>query len=250
MNILLPDTNVLITGAATGIGKAMALAFADVGANVFVNHFKQTEQAEALLEELLEKGNKAQAYDADVSDKTAVNEMVGKISSYAGGVDVLVNNAGISRPTPFLEISEQDWKQTLDINLGGAFNGCQAVLPGMLNRGKGNIINIVSELGYLGRSEFAAYCASKGALITLTRSLAREFAPQVRVNAIAPGPVMTDLLRGEINSEEELQAEKNIPLQRIAEPEEIAATAVFLASEYASFYCGDVLSPSGGALMR
>ena len=120
----------------------------------------------------------------------------------------------------------------------------------MLERGSGCIINMASELGYLGRAQFAPYTASKGGIITLTRSLAREFAPAIRVNAIAPGPCETDMLRAEIQTEAQLQAEMDLPMQRLATPEDIAGTAVFLASDYASYYCGDVLSPNGGSLMR
>ena len=120
----------------------------------------------------------------------------------------------------------------------------------MIKKGEGIIINIVSELGYLGRENYSAYTASKGALITLTRSLAREFAPIVRVNGIAPGPVLTDLLRNELKTDQDFTKEMDIPLKRFAEPDEIASSAVFLASDQARFYCGDILSPNGGALMR
>ena len=246
MEISLEYKNVLVTGGATGIGRAIAEAFTETGANVMINHFDQAAQAD----ELVDNGPVRDAFNADVSDKASVTSMMQKISDRYGPLDVLVNNAAISQPTPFLEISEEVWDRTLGVNLKGAMLCCQAAIPGMLDEGEGVIINIVSELGYLGREQFAAYTASKGALITLTRSLAREFAPAIRVNGIAPGPVMTNLLRGEIETEKDWQQEMDIPLQRIAEPEEIAGTAVFLASDYARFYCGDVLSPSGGALMR
>ncbi len=246
MQISLAHKNVLVTGAATGIGRAIAMAFADAGANVFINHLDQDQPAA----ELLATCSISEAYNADVSNRKAVLNMVGTIEDKYGCIDVLVNNAGISQPTPFLEITEEHWDRTLNVNLKGAMLCSQAVIPGMLNKGDGVIINIVSELGYLGREQFAAYTASKGGLISLTRSLAREFAPGIRVNGIAPGPVMTDLLRGELKTEQDLQKEMDIPLQRIAEPEEIASSAVFLASDYARFYCGDILSPNGGSLMR
>lgn len=246
MQITFDHKNVLVTGAATGIGRAIAVAFADSGANVFINHLDQDNQVEHLIAE----NSITAAYSADISNKAAVTQMVGRITREHGAIDILVNNAGISKPGPFLEISEEDWDRTLNINLKGAMLCCQAVIPGMLDRGAGCIINIVSELGYLGRENFSAYTASKGGLITLTRSLAREFAPTLRVNGIAPGPVMTDLLRGEIKTDADLEKEMAIPLQHIAEPEEIASSALFLASEHASFYCGDILSPNGGSLMR
>jgi 3-oxoacyl-[acyl-carrier protein] reductase len=246
MQVSFENKNVLVTGGATGIGKAIAEAFARAGANVMINHYNQA----ALADEMADNGTISAAYDADVSKKPQVTSMVQKISRSHGPIDILVNNAAISQPTPFLELSEQLWDRTIDVNLKGTMLCCQAAIPGMLDRGEGVIINMVSELGYLGRELFSAYTASKGALITLTRSLAREFAPKIRVNAIAPGPVMTDLLRGELKSYEDLEREMDIPLHRIAEPEEISGTALFLASEYARFYCGDVLSPNGGSLMR
>ena len=211
-----------------------------------IYHLQQDELVKAVLSQTAIKA----AYSADVSNSSAVRDMVASIEEQYGSIDILVNNAAISKPKPFLDISEAEWERTLDVNLKGAMLMSQAIIPGMLNKNQGCIINIVSELGYLGRENFAAYSASKGAVITLTRSLAREFAPAIRVNGIAPGPVMTDLLRGEIKTDEDLQKEMDIPLKRIAEPEEIAGTAVFLASDYARFYCGDILSPNGGALMR
>jgi len=234
MEISHTDKNVLVTGGATGIGRAIAEAFSQSGATVFINHLGQQDKIREIQKEATIKGD----WSADVSNRNTVNAMVADIEKLHGNIDILINNAAISNPSPFLETVEADWDEVINTNLKGTVFASQAVIPGMLKKGSGCIINIVSELGYLGRENFTVYSASKGALITLTRSLAREFAPVIRVNGIAPGPVMTDLLRGEIKN------------QRIAEPEEIAGTAVFLASDYASFYCGDILSPSGGALMR
>jgi 3-oxoacyl-[acyl-carrier protein] reductase len=246
MNISLNNKNVLVTGATSGIGRAIAEAFSNAGAAVFINHLNQQESADKLLTANIAR----QAFNADVRNRQAITTMVDTIRNNFGSIDILVNNAGISHPQPFLEITEADWDETLNTNLKGAVFCSQAVIPGMLEKGDGSIINIVSELGYLGRENFAAYTASKGGLITLTRSLAREFAPSIRINGIAPGPVMTDLLKAEIKSDEDLQKEMSIPLKRIAEPSEIAGSAVFLASDYARFYCGDILSPNGGSLMR
>ena len=246
MQISHSGKNVLITGAATGIGKSIAIQFAESGAHVFINHINQLSQAN----ELLNHKNIIESYSVDVGDKAAVSNMVDTIENRHGPIDVLINNAGISHPKPFLETDITDWQQTIDTNLMGTVFCCQSTIPGMLKKGEGVILNIVSELGYLGRENYSAYTASKGALITLTRSLAREFAPIVRVNGIAPGPVLTDLLRNELKTDEDFSKEMDIPLKRFAEPEEIAATAIFLASDHARFYCGDILSPNGGALMR
>lgn len=250
MQISLQNKNVLITGAATGIGKAMSEAFAEAGANVVINHYKQYEVANDLVNKISRKGTKALVIEADVRNAQQVYNMVDSAINQLGSIDILVNNASISRVTPFLEVSEQEWDDILNTNLKSVFLCSQAVIPNMLEQKSGVIINIASELGYLGRAKFAPYTASKGGVITLTRSLAKEFAPQIRINAIAPGPVWTGMLKSEIKTDEDLENEKDIPMQRIAEPMEIASSAVFLASEYASFYCGDVISPNGGSLMR
>jgi len=244
------NKTVLVTGAGKGIGRAIALAFAQSGARVAINDHEIPEDLSELLGQCTEAADEAIFCQADVSQADAVAEMVAQVSDELGTIDVLVNNAGISRPKPFLELTEADWNQTLDINLKSVFLCSQQVLPAMQEKGEGCIINIASELGYLGRAEFAPYTASKGGIITLTRSLAREFAPTIRINAIAPGPCDTEMLHSEINTPEQMEQELDIPMQRFGRPEEIAATAVFLASEHAGFYCGDVLSPNGGSLMR
>lgn len=250
MDIRFNDKTVLVTGAATGIGKAMAQAFAQAGANVVINHFRQTSLAEELADELMASGAQVLAVDADVGKRDEVSSMVGQALAVFGNIEVLINNAGISIVKPFLEVTEEEWDRVLETNLKSVFHCCQAVLPGMLKRRSGVIINIASELGYLGRARFAPYTASKGGIITLTRSLAREYAPEISINAIAPGPVLTPMLESEISNEQELQEEMAIPAGRLGKPEEIAATALFLASEHAGYYYGDVLSPNGGALMR
>lgn len=250
MTIDLSGKTALITGAATGIGRATALAFARAGANVVVNHLAQPDQAQTVVDEAVAQGVRALAINADVSRRDSVRAMVDEALQTFRGIDILVNNAGISQVKPFLELTDADWDRILNTNLRSVFLCCQSVLPGMLERGEGVIINMASELGYLGRARFAHYTASKGGVITLTRSLAREFAPQIRVNAIAPGPVVTPMLEAEISNEDELAAEMDIPAGRLGQPEDIAGSAVFLASEHARYYCGDVISPNGGALMR
>lgn len=238
------DKTVMVTGAAKGIGAAVSEAFLAQGANV------------VMLDKRWETSPSPPATDhslhlrTDVSDGDAVRHAFEKTVAHFGTVDILINNAGISQPKPFLALTEDDWDRTLDANLKSVFLCCQQALRSMLVNRRGCIINMASELAYLGRAEFSPYAASKGAILSLTRSLAREFAPDIRINAVAPGPVDTDLLHAEINTPEQLKNELAIPLQRFASPQEIAATVLFLASEQASFYCGEVLSPNGGALMR
>ncbi|OIQ83063.1 3-oxoacyl-[acyl-carrier-protein] reductase FabG [mine drainage metagenome] len=239
----------LVTGAATGIGRAIAVAMAEAGATVIVNHLGRAELADETVALIAAAGGSAWAVEADVSQGAAVRGMMDACLQRHGGVDILVNNAGILLEKPFLDMRESEWDHVLATDLKSVFLCCQAALPAMLRRGGGCIINVASELGYLGRAGFTAYTAAKAGVITLTRSLAREFAPKVRINAIAPGPVDTPMLALDQMSAAWAAKEADVPMGRVGRPEEIAATAVFLASAHASYYCGQTLSPNGGALM-
>jgi 3-oxoacyl-[acyl-carrier protein] reductase len=241
---------VLVTGAASGIGRAIAVAFAEQGARVAINHAGRTQDALITAQAVDQAGGLPLVIEADVSQREQVRGMVAEVIYRFGGIDVLVNNAGIVLVKPFLETTPDDWQQVIDIDLTSVFHTCQAVLPHMLANAGGCIINVASELAFLGRDRYCAYTAAKGGVVTLTRSLAREFAPTIRVNALAPGPTDTAMLASELTTPELVARETDIPLRRIADPREIAGTAVFLASDQASFYCGDTLSPNGGALMR
>lgn len=236
----------LVTGAATGIGRATALMLAQAGAHVVVNHLRQAEAAQAVVQAIEATGGQATAIEADVSVAGDVERLVAE----AGEVHILVNNAGIIQEKPFLDTTEADWDRMLGIDLKSVFLTSRAVLPGMVARGSGVIVNLASDLGILGRENYAPYCAAKAGVIGLTRSLAREFAPHgIRVNAIAPGPVNTAMVSLEHMSAEWMEKELAIPQHRVAEPEEIAATALFLASDLSRFYCGQVLGPNGGSAM-
>lgn len=236
----------LVTGAATGIGRATALLLAQAGAHVVVNHLRQAEAAQAVVQAIESAGGQAMAIDADVSVGSEVQRLVAQ----AGEVHILVNNAGIIQEKPFLDTTEADWDRMLGVDLKSVFLTSRAVLPGMVARGGGVIVNLASDLGILGRENYAPYCAAKAGVIGLTRSLAREFAAHgIRVNAIAPGPVNTAMVSLESMSAEWMEKELAIPQHRVAEPEEIAATALFLASDLSRFYCGQVLGPNGGSVM-
>ncbi|RKT22199.1 3-oxoacyl-[acyl-carrier protein] reductase [Paraburkholderia sp. RAU2J] len=249
MQIALDGKVALVTGAATGIGRATARMLASAGARVAVGHFNQHEAASEVCRDIEAAGGIAQAYDFDVTDSAAFQAAVAELGERWRRIDVLVNNAGVLLDKPFLETSEADWRRVVDIDLTGVFIGCRAVLPSMLHARQGVIVNIASELGMLGRAHFAPYCAAKAGVIALTRSLAREFAPTVRINAVAPGPVATAMLSADHMSAEALALEAAIPAGRVGSPNEIAATIVFLASDHASFYHGQTISPNGGAWM-
>ena len=248
-NLSLGGRTALVTGAATGIGRAIALAFAQAGAAVVVNHLGQAAQAAALVQELQVFSVPAWALEADVSLAADVSRLAAQVQSACGTLDILVNNAGIIQEKYFLETTEADWDHMLGTNLKSVFLTSRAFLPAMVARQQGVIINIASDLGILGRAQMAPYCAAKAGVIGLTRSLAREFAPAIRVNAIAPGPVNTAMVSLASMSAESIQKELDIPQQRFAEPTEIAATALFLASDLSRFYCGQVLGPNGGSVM-
>ncbi len=250
MHIDLGGHVALVTGAASGIGRAIAAALAGAGAAVAINHLGRAAEAHELATSLSDSGATAMAVEADVSRGEDVARMVQQVRGTLGAIDILVNNAAIVQVKAFLQVTEEDWDRMLNTDLKSVFLCTRAVLPQMLETGRGVVINIASELAFLGRAQYAPYTAAKGGVVALTRSLAREFAPRIRVNAIAPGPVDTEMLRSELAVTGALGKETDIPMGRLGRAEEIAATAVFLASEHGSFYCGEILSPNGGALMR
>ena len=247
--ISLEGKTALITGAATGIGRSIALALAAAGARIAINHIGQTAQARQTVEQMAGNGASAIEVEADITKAANVERMVDKVRAALGQIDILVNNAGVILEKPFLQTSQEDWDYVLNADLKGVFLCSRAVLPEMVKRESGIVINIASELGFLGRELYAPYCAAKAGVIGLTRAMAREFAPAIRVNAIAPGPIATPMLSLDNMSAAMLERERAIPARRIGEPEEIAGTALFLASGLASFYYGQVLSPNGGAWM-
>jgi NAD(P)-dependent dehydrogenase (short-subunit alcohol dehydrogenase family) len=235
---------VLITGAGQGIGAAIARRFALQGEKLVLVDVN-AEQLRLLAESLADTGCELMQMTADVAKKDQVNDLVSLVVERFGRLDVLVNNAGIIRDNLISNISEQDWDQVLDVNLKGAFLCCQAVFPTFKQQRSGKIVNIVSR-AWLGSIGQANYTASKGGLVSLTRSLALEFARfQVNVNAVAPGAIDSPMTQG-LTQEARERLIRMQPTGKMGRVEDIAAAVAFLASEDAEFITGQVLHVDGG----
>jgi 3-oxoacyl-[acyl-carrier protein] reductase len=242
----------LVTGASRGIGRGIAEGFGEEGATVGVNYPPSEEEraeAKAVVETIKDWGSEAIALEADVSDAEDVRSMVDTFEREYGSVDVLMNNAGIATQSPIAEMSVEMWDEMIAVDHRGVFLTTRHVLPGMLDEGGGKIINTASQLGFKGAAGLVHYCAAKGGVIAFTRALACEVAPDVTVNAIAPGPIRTDILSG-ISEEWMREKEAELPLSRLGEVEDVVPTAVFLASGDADYYTGQTLSPDGGDAMH
>ncbi|WP_298018941.1 elongation factor P 5-aminopentanone reductase [uncultured Dysosmobacter sp.] len=239
----------LVTGASRGIGRAVAVELAREGWAVCVNYLEHREAAESLVRQLRDSGHMAIAVGADVADRQAVEAMVQAVKAELGPVDLLVNNAGISRQGLFQDTDDETWDRTLAVNLTGARNTAKAVLPHMLSEKRGCIINISSIWGLRGASCEVAYACSKAAIIGFTRSLALELAPSgIRVNCVAPGCIETDMVRA-LGEETRAMLVEETPLGRLGTPEDIAHAVAFLASERAAFLTGQVLTADGGFIV-
>lgn len=236
----------LITGSSRGIGRAEALRLARDGYAVCVNYIRRADKAAEVLDILKSEGLPAIAVQADVADRDAVAAMVRRTEETFGPVTLLVNNAGIAEQHQFQDITPEYWKRIFDVNLGGAFNTIQAVLPHMLHEHAGCIVNTASIWGLHGASCEAAYSSTKHAVVGLTKSLAAELGPtHIRVNAVAPGVVDTDMVHV-LGSETLDSLARTTPLARLGRPEDIADAVSFLASDRASFITGQILACDGG----
>ena len=242
---------VLVTGAQQGIGRAIALRCAAAGADVAINWLDDEDTANDIADEIRANGRRALTVRGDVGQLAEVEAIVAAVETQLGPIDVLVNNAGVFPRVPFLELTERDWDYVLDINLKGSCFCAQAVARRMVAAGRpGAIINLTSGAAYRGSPRGVHYCASKGGVVSLTRQMALELAPhRIRVNAIAPG--LTDTAQPRYGStEEEIAATaRAIPLGRIAQPDDIARTTVFLASDEAGFVTGQILHVNGGGYL-
>ncbi|GER79631.1 MAG: 3-oxoacyl-[acyl-carrier-protein] reductase [Anaerolineales bacterium] len=247
--ITLKDKVALVTGGSRGIGRAIALELAARGAAVTVNYNRSAEAADEVVKQIVDAGGKAAAFQADVSNFRQAEDLVKFAIETFGDLHILVNNAGITKDTLIMMMSEADWDSVIDTNLKSAFNCSKAAVKHMMRKRYGRIINIASVAGQMGNAGQANYSASKGGQIALTKSLARELASRnITVNAVAPGFVDTDIL--DAMPQETLEAAlKFVPLGRKGKPEEIAYAVSFLASERAAYITGQALGVDGGMAM-
>jgi 3-oxoacyl-[acyl-carrier protein] reductase len=249
LNATLAGKSAIVTGAASGIGRAIAVALSQEGCSLCLVDRAPLDKITAVVDAIAAAGGSALAVQADVADEGQVISAVANAASQLGNIDIVVNNAGILIEKPLLETTTGDFDAVIAVNLKGSFLVGREALRHMVKQRSGRVINIASELAYLGRANTSIYCASKGGIISMTRSWAREFAPDILVNAIAPGPTDTAMLEADSTPPETLAKETDIPLGRIAQPEEIAGAAVFLAGPGATFITGQCISPNGGAVM-
>jgi 3-oxoacyl-[acyl-carrier protein] reductase len=250
MNDALSGQIVVVTGASRGIGAAVALAAAREGADVGVCYHERQAQAEEVVESIRSLGREARSFAADLSDPIQARAVIEDAETHFGRIDGLVNNAGIMPESPFLDIDDEAWDRVIRTDLYSAFACSQAALPGMVERGKGSIVMTSSRLGQIGWPELAHYSAAKAALLGLVKSLAREFGPKgIRVNAVAPGPTVTEMTAALITDEAGRRRLAELPAGRFGTPEEVAQSVVFLLSDSASLYYGQTLGPNGGGFM-
>ncbi|MDM5496950.1 3-oxoacyl-[acyl-carrier-protein] reductase [Staphylococcus aureus] len=239
----------LVTGASRGIGRSIALQLAEEGYNVAVNYAGSKEKAEAVVEEIKAKGVDSFAIQANVADADEVKAMIKEVVSQFGSLNVLVNNAGITRDNLLMRMKEQEWDDVIDTNLKGVFNCIQKATPQMLRQRSGAIINLSSVVGAVGNPGQANYVATKAGVIGLTKSAARELASRgITVNAVAPGFIVSDMTDA-LSDELKEQMLTQIPLARFGQDTDIANTVAFLASDKAKYITGQTIHVNGGMYM-
>ena len=245
---MLKGKNAVITGASRGIGAAIAEKFASLGANVAMLYAGNTEKAEELKSHIIKNyGTKAEIYKCDVSDADLCKDTVAKITEDFGSIEILVNNAGITRDNLILMMEEDDFDKVINVNLKGCFNMIKACGRGFVRKKYGKIINISSISGLCGLPGQANYSASKAGIIGLTKSVAKELGGKnICCNAIAPGFIKTDMTK-DLGSDEEFL--KSVPLKRLGNPEDVANVAAFLASDMSAYVTGEVIRVDGGLAM-
>ncbi len=238
----------MVTGASRGIGRAIALRFAEEGANVAFTFLSSVEKGQALEAELTAKGVKAKGYRSDASDYKAAEELINAVIKDLGGLDVLVNNAGITKDGLLMRMSEEQWDTVITVNLKSVFNLTKAATRQLMKQKSGSIINLTSVVGLRGNAGQANYAASKAGIIGFTKSVALELGSRnIRSNAIAPGFIETEMT-GELDAKVVEEWKQGIPLKRAGSADDVAQCAVFLASDRSTYITGQVLQVDGGML--
>ncbi|HKX17199.1 MAG TPA: 3-oxoacyl-ACP reductase family protein [bacterium] len=246
----LADRVALITGGSRGFGRATALCFAREGADVVVNYRAAEAEAASVVEQIERMGRQAIAVRADVAHRDDTAALADRAMRAFGRVDILVNNAGIMDVTPFAAQDPATWTAMIDVNIYGTLTLTRALLPSMIKRGSGRIINLSSQLGHVGAENFAVYSGTKGFVLAFTRSLARELGRYgITVNAVCPGSIVTDMNRPIYPPERQRARAAELPLRRLGEPDDVAMAALYLASEAGRFMTGQCLDVNGGSVM-
>lgn len=239
----------LVTGGSRGIGRAVALKLAENGADVAINYAGNTAAAEEVKAAIEKMGRKAMLVQGSVADTDGVQSLVNQVVKELGGLDILINNAGITRDGLLMRMKEADWDAVLETNLKGVFNCSKAVMRTMMKQKSGRIVNMASVVGEMGNAGQANYAAAKAGVIGFTKSLAKEVASRgITVNAVAPGFIATDMTKV-LTDDQKAEMARSIPLGRAGQPEDVANAVLFLVSDEAAYITGQVLNVDGGMVM-
>lgn len=239
---------VVVTGGNTGIGRAVALAFAREGADVVIAWLDREEETNSIQSEIESFGRRFAAFQTDVSNEASVKDLFEKAENAIGPISILVSNAGIQQAVSIVDLSVDDWDKMMGVHLRGNFLCCREAAKRMIPRGSGRIITVCSQLGYIGRERYTAYSTAKGGVIAFTRALAKELAPHgILVNGVSPGLVDTGF--DPLTSEAKAAHAAGLPLKRLGTVDDMTSAFVFLASADSNYFCGQLLHPNGGEIM-